>query len=103
MFALGSDNYQFNAPVASVSGRGVSAGIGMTLNSRVWNVNEGKVTFNYVGAYPAPGWTMGYGKIIRNYNATAAGDRSGIGSGNSTGDYFVGGGGRNTDTPGGQI
>ena len=88
---LGSsaDNYQFNAPVVSVGGRGASAGIGMTLNSRVWNVDDGKLTFNYVGAYPAPGWSMGYGKIIRNYNATATGDRSGVGSGNSPGDYLL--------------
>lgn len=86
---LGSDNYQFNVPVVSVGGRGASANIGMTLNSRVWNTDNGKLTFNYVGAYPAPGWSMGYGKIIRNYNATATGDKSGIGSGNSPGDYLL--------------
>jgi len=86
---LGSDNYQFNVPVVSVGGRGVSASIGMTLNSRVWNTDNGKLTFNYVGAYPGPGWSMGFGKIIRNYNATATGDGSGIGSGNSPGDYLL--------------
>jgi len=86
---LGSDNYQFTAPVANVGARGVSAGIGMTLNSRVWNNDNGKLTFNYVGAYPAPGWSMGYGKIIRNYNATATGDKSGVGSGNNPGDYLL--------------
>ena len=86
---LGSYNYQFNVPVVSVGGRGASANIGMTLNSRVWNSDNGKLTFNYVGAYPGPGWSMGYGKIIRNYNATATGDKSGIGSGNSPGDYLL--------------
>jgi len=86
---LGSYNYQFNVPVVSVGGRGASANIGMTLNSRVWNTDNGKLTFNYVGAYPGPGWSMGYGKIIRNYNATATGDGSGIGSGNSPGDYLL--------------
>jgi RHS repeat-associated protein len=86
---LGSYSYQFNVPVVSVGGRGASANIGLTFNSRVWNVDDGKLTFNYVGAYPAPGWTMGYGKIIRNYNATATGDKSGIGSGNSPGDYLL--------------
>jgi RHS repeat-associated protein len=86
---LGSDNYQFNVPVVSVGGRGVSASIGMTLNSRVWNTDNGKLTFDYVGAYPGPGWSMGFGKIIRNYNATATGDGSGIGSGNSPGDYLL--------------
>jgi hypothetical protein len=86
---LGSSNYQFDVPLVSVGGRGVSASIGMTLNSRVWNVDNGKLTFNYIGAYPAPGWSMGYGKIIRNYNATAAGDKSGVGSGNSPGDYLM--------------
>ena len=86
---LGSDNYQFNMPVVSVGGRGVSDSIDMTLNSRVWNTDNGKLTFNYVGAYPAPGWSMGYGKIIRNYNATATGDGSGVGSGNNPGDYLL--------------
>jgi RHS repeat-associated protein len=86
---LGSYSYQFNAPVMSVGGRGASAGIAMTLNSRVWNADDGKLTFNYVGAYPGPGWTMGYGKIIRNYNATVTGDGSGVGSGNSPGDYLL--------------
>ena len=86
---LGSSNYQFDVPVVSVGGRGAGAGIGMTLNSRVWNVDDGRLTFNYVGAYPAPGWSMGYGKIIRNYNATATGVRRGVGSGNSPGDYLL--------------
>src|SRR6266540_3235536 len=86
---LGSYNYQFNVPVVSVGGRGVGANIGMTLNSRVWNTDNGKLTFNYVGPYPGPGWSMGYGKIIRNYSAAATGDKSGIGSGNSPGDYLL--------------
>jgi RHS repeat-associated protein len=86
---LGSSNYQFDVPVVSVGGRGANAGIGMTLNSRVWNLDDGRLTFNYVGAYPAPGWTMGYGKIVRNYNATSTGDSSGVGSGNRPGDYLL--------------
>jgi RHS repeat-associated protein len=86
---LGSDNYQFDVPVVSVGGRGVSALIGMTLNSRVWNIDNGKLTFNYVGAYPGPGWTMGFGKIIRNFNDTDTGNGSGIGGGNSPGDYLL--------------
>jgi len=86
---LGSDNYQFSVPVASVGGRGISAGIAMSFNSRVWNNDNGTMTFNYVSAFPAPGWSMGYGKIIRNYNATATGDGSGIGSPNSPGDYLL--------------
>jgi RHS repeat-associated protein len=86
---LGSYSYQFKAPVVTAGGRGMTADIGMTLNSRVWNNDNGKLTFNYVGAFPAPGWTMGYGKIIRNYNATAFGDHSGVGIGNSPGDYLL--------------
>jgi RHS repeat-associated protein len=86
---VGSSNYQFNVPVVNVGGRGVSADVDMSFNSRVWNADNGKLTFNYVGAYPAPGWTIGYGKIIRNYNATATGDGSGVGSPNSPGDYLL--------------
>jgi RHS repeat-associated protein len=82
---LSSSNYQFDVPVANVGGRGASASIGMTFNSRVWNTDDGKLTFNYVGAYPAPGWTMGYGKIIRNYNATS----TGAGGGDNPGDYLL--------------
>src|SRR5262249_32313675 len=86
---LGSDNYRFDVPVASVGGRGISAGIAMSFNSRVWNNDNGTMTFNYTAAFPAPGWAMGYGKIIRNYNATATGDGSGIGSANKPGDYLL--------------
>src|SRR2546428_11767806 len=83
---LGSDNYQFSVPVASVGGRGISAGIAMSFNSRVWNNDNGTMTFNYVSAFPAPGWSMGSDKIIRNYNPTATGENTGIGTANSPGD-----------------
>jgi RHS repeat-associated protein len=82
---LSSANYQVNIPVVRVGGRGASASVGMTFNSRVWNVDDGKLKFNYVGAYPAPGWTVGFGKIIRNYNDTA----TGAGGNDDPGDYLL--------------
>ncbi|MGH9898008.1 MAG: RHS repeat domain-containing protein, partial [Pyrinomonadaceae bacterium] len=70
-------------------GRGMALGLSMTYNSRVWNRDDTSVIFNFEGAWLAPGWSLGYGKIIRNYNATATGNSSGVGSGNNPGDYLL--------------
>ena len=63
----GSSNYSFGVPVASLPGRGMDAGIGMTYNSRVWNKSDfgGTLVFDYNvdGNWLAPGFEMGFGEI----------------------------------------
>ncbi|MGH9916620.1 MAG: Ig-like domain-containing protein, partial [Pyrinomonadaceae bacterium] len=43
---LGSNNYQFSAPVVSFGGRGMALGLSMTYNSRVWNRDDTSIIYN---------------------------------------------------------
>jgi RHS repeat-associated protein len=77
---LGSYNYLFTVPVVGLGGRGQGVGLAMTYNSRVWNKDDFTMTFNYNKGWPAPGWTLGYGRIIRNYDGTAGGQNNNPGN-----------------------
>lgn len=65
---LGSYNYQFTAPVLSQGGRGVGVSLALSYNSRLWSIDGNKATFNYSKGWPAAGWSLGYGRIIENYD-----------------------------------
>jgi RHS repeat-associated protein len=80
---LGSYNYLFSAPVLGLGGRGIGVNLAMVYNSRLWNKDGNTMTFNYNKGWPAAGWTLGYGRIIKNYDGTAGG------SNNSPGNYLL--------------
>ncbi len=86
---LGSDNYIFTAPVLSLGGRGIGVNLALVYNSRLWNKDGSQMTFNYNKGWPAAGWSLGYGRIIQNYNNSGTGDLSGLGSGNAPGDFLL--------------
>ena len=86
---LGSFDYFFSAPVMSFSGRGIGVNLALNYNSRPWNKDGSVMTFNYNKGWPAAGWTLGYGRIIQNYNNTATGNQSGVGAANRPGDYLL--------------
>ncbi|HXF39383.1 MAG TPA: BACON domain-containing carbohydrate-binding protein, partial [Blastocatellia bacterium] len=87
---LGSYNYSFSAPVLGLGGRGIGVNLALTYNSRVWNKdNANTMTFNYQKGWPAPGWTLGYGRLIDNYDNTGSGDLSGVGQANAPGSYLL--------------
>lgn len=71
---LGSDNYSFQVPVLSLPGRGIGAGLALSYNSRLWtkdlNVTPNSIKWNYNKGWPAVGWTIGYGRIVQNYNGS---------------------------------
>jgi RHS repeat-associated protein len=73
----GSSNYSFGIPVASLPGRGIDAGIGITYNSRVWNKSDFGGTrvfdFNTDKNWLAPGFDMGYGEIEGYYTGSGYG------------------------------
>ena len=70
----GIANYSFDLSLASLSGRGIDAGIGMTYNSRVWNKSYTTVsgqsanhyTYNVEQSWIAPGFTSGFGYLETN-------------------------------------
>jgi Bacterial Ig-like domain (group 2). len=85
---LGSYNYVFTAPVLALGGRGIGVNLGLTFNSRIWT-KDTTMVFDYNKGWPAPGWSMGYGRLIKNYDNTASGDQSGVGSANKPGNYLL--------------
>jgi RHS repeat-associated protein len=90
---LGSSNYVFAAPVLSLPGRGIATNLAMVYNSQLWSMQPGPsgntMFFDLNKSWPAPGWTLGYGRLIPNYNGTATGDASGNTVANYPGDYLL--------------
>ena len=90
---LGSSNYGFVAPVLGLGGRGVGLDLSMIYNSQLWGKDRSgatpKMIFDYATLSSAPGWSIGFGRIIPNFDGTAGGDQSGIGSVNPPGNYLL--------------
>ena len=60
----GNGNYRFMAPVLSLEGRGIDLDLTLVYNSRVWNKSGSVMKFDSDMGFPAPGWTIGFGKMI---------------------------------------
>ena len=60
----GSGNFQFSAPVFGLDGRGIDLSLALSYNSRVWHKAGSEITFDIDRDWPAPGWSLGFGKII---------------------------------------
>jgi hypothetical protein len=86
---LGSYDFSFVASVLSLGGRGIGTDLSLVYNSRLWEKDTNGMTFNYNKGWPAAGWSFGYGRIIQNYDNTAAGDQSSVGYANPPGNYLL--------------
>jgi RHS repeat-associated protein len=61
----GSGNYQISAPVVGLAGRAQSIALGLSYNSLLWSkTGTSEVTYDADRGWPAPGWALGFGKII---------------------------------------
>ncbi len=60
----GNGNFQLSAPIVSLPGRGIDLALNLNYNSRVWNKNDNEYTYDIDQGWPAPGWSLGFGKII---------------------------------------
>jgi RHS repeat-associated protein len=60
----GNGNFQIAAPLLSLPGRGIDIGLGLAYNSRVWNKAGSQITFDIDRDWPAPGWSLGFGKLV---------------------------------------
>jgi RHS repeat-associated protein len=65
---LGSYSYSFGAPIISLPGRGIDLNLAMVYNSQLWSKDNSTITFNYNKGWPAAGWTLGYGRLLENYD-----------------------------------
>lgn len=60
----GNGNFQFSAPVISLPGRGIDVALNLNYNSRVWNKAGNNVSFDVDSDEPAPGWNLGFGRLV---------------------------------------
>ena len=60
----GNGNFQFSAPVVSLPGRGIDLSLSLNYNSRVWSKQGSTMSFDAERGYPAPGWNLGFGKMM---------------------------------------
>jgi hypothetical protein len=61
---VGSGNFQIVAPVAGLSGRGIDISLGLAYNSRLWNKAGNQISFDNDRGWPAPGFSLGFGKLL---------------------------------------
>jgi hypothetical protein len=59
----GSSNFQLTVPVLNLPGRGIDLALALTYNSRVWT-GAGSFLFDADADWPAPGWSLGFGKLL---------------------------------------
>lgn len=87
---LGSYNYGLAIPVLGLPGRGLDVNLALYYNSQLWSKDgNNKMTFNYNKGWPTYGWSIGYGRIIDNYDDSDQGDGSGIGPNNAPGSKLL--------------
>ena len=67
----GSANFQFGAPVLTLPGRGNDLSLSLAYNSRLWNKAGAQMTYDIDRGWPAPGWALGFGKVL--FMGTAGG------------------------------
>src|SRR5207249_3665394 len=60
----GSGNFQFAAPILSLPGRGINISLGLAYNSRLWNKAGSQVSYDNDRGWPAPGFSLGFGKLL---------------------------------------
>lgn len=64
----GKTNFNIVAPVLSIPGRGLNIDLSLYYNSQVWSKLDQDISFDMDKDWLAPGWTLGYGKIINVIN-----------------------------------
>jgi RHS repeat-associated protein len=62
--ATGNNNFQLVAPVLSLPGRGMDLNLNLVYNSLVWNKSGSEMFFDIDHDWPAPGWHLGFGKMV---------------------------------------
>ncbi len=60
----GSGNFQFAAPILNLPGRGMNVSLGLTYNSRLWNKAGTQMSYDNDRGWPAPGFSLGFGKLL---------------------------------------
>ena len=63
---VGNGNYLLTIPILKLPGRGQDLSLTLFYNSKVWlKTNDYTIVFNHDHDWPAPGWSLGFGKAER--------------------------------------
>jgi RHS repeat-associated protein len=62
--SAGNNNFQLTAPVLSLPGRGLDLNLNLIYNSLVWNKAGDEMAYDLDQDWPAPGWQLGFGKMV---------------------------------------
>ncbi len=60
----GNGNFQFSAPVVALPGRGIDLNLSLNYNSRLWSKTGTQMSYDADKGFPAPGWSLGFGKMM---------------------------------------
>jgi RHS repeat-associated protein len=60
----GSSNFQSSAKVLGLQGRGLSVSLALAVNSRMWNKANSQLNYDIDRDWPAPGFSLGFGKLL---------------------------------------
>ena len=63
--SAGNGNFQLSVPVIRLAGRGLDLSLDLTYNSLIWHKNGNTLSFNIDDDWPVPGWSLGFGKLVR--------------------------------------
>ena len=63
--SAGRGSYHLSVPLVRLLGRGLDLALDLTYDSLVWHKNGNNLSFNIDNDWPAPGWSLGFGKLIR--------------------------------------
>ena len=97
-------NFNWAVPIISLGGRGLAANLTLHYNSRVWSRRDNQVAFDAIAGWPAPGYSLGFGRIVfydagGGYNPTGkymwvepGGTRHYLGTGTFMGEGYWDGG-----------
>ena len=59
-------NYFLSVPVLNLPGRGLDVALSLRYNSALWSkLSDQEFAFDHDHGWPAPGWSLGFGKIVR--------------------------------------
>ncbi len=64
-------NFCSAAPIYALGGRGIGTALTLYYNSRVWSRRGNTVAFDAITGWPAPGFSLGFGRIVA-YNVQGA-------------------------------
>jgi RHS repeat-associated protein len=68
----GNGNSRLTVPVIRLPGRGLNIVLDLIYNSNLWHKNTNSIIFDIDHDWPAPGWSLGFGKLIRTSWSAAA-------------------------------